>query len=67
MAVIALILFLCCTLLGTLLRGKLHSIYMALMFGGLLAFLLQADAAGTPLQRSLLLTPSSRVNLTIEV
>ena len=25
-AVIALILFLCCTLLGTLLRGKLHSI-----------------------------------------
>lgn len=42
-AVIALILFLCCTLLGTLLRGKLHSIYMALMFGGLLGLYVQGS------------------------
>lgn len=42
-AVMALILFACGTLLGTLLRGKLHNIYMALMFGGLLGLYVQGS------------------------
>ena len=42
-AVTALVLFACGTLLGTLLRGKLHSIYMALMFGGLLGLYVQGS------------------------
>lgn len=41
-AVTALVLFACGTLLGTLLRGKLHNIYMSLMFGGLLGLYVQA-------------------------
>ena len=35
-AVVAGLFFLLTTLVGTLLRGKLHDLYMALMFGGLL-------------------------------
>lgn len=42
-AITALILFACGTLLGTLLRGKLHNIYMALMFGGLLGLYVQGS------------------------
>lgn len=42
-AIMALILFACGTLLGTLLRGKLHNIYMALMFGGLLGLYVQGS------------------------
>ncbi len=39
----ALMIFLLGTTLGTLLRGKLHSIYMALMFGGLLGLYVQGS------------------------
>lgn len=42
-AVTALVLFACGTLLGTLLRGKLHNIYMSLMFGGLLGLYVQGS------------------------
>ena len=37
------IFFVLTTLVGTLLRGKLHDIYMALMFGGLVGTYVQAS------------------------
>lgn len=42
-AIVALVIFLLGTVIGTLLRGKLHSIYMALMFGGLLGLYVQGN------------------------
>lgn len=40
-AIVASVIFLVATAIGTLLRGKLHSIYMALLFGGLLGLYVQ--------------------------
>lgn len=42
-AVVAAVIFLLATAVGTLLRGKLHSIYMALLFGGLLGLYVQGS------------------------
>ena len=42
-AVVAGLFFLLTTLVGTLLRGKLHDLYMALMFGGLLGTYVQGS------------------------
>lgn len=43
LAIVAALFFVITTLVGTLLRGKLHAIYMALLFGGLLGTYVQAS------------------------